>query len=117
MGTGSFLVDPIHQAPVPAQILGLRGFQVVAGEIDNQSGVLFLPVAQQCESEILVHEPIDFEIGVGFKNAGTALFETIVDLRVVVIMAPPRQTELTLCDALGTEPAVAHFAQPPNEGG
>ena len=85
----------------------VRG-QIVAGEVDDHVGAVGLPVSQQRETELLIHEPADFQILFRAGRAGAFRIEAVVERGVVGRVPAPLQAEFAFgedsgCPAIGRE--------------
>lgn len=114
---GAFLVDAVDEAPIAGVLagFGVDGFlgrEVVAGEVDDHFLAALLIIAQQGESEVLVHEPADLLVGFRGADAAAAVDELVVEFFVVRKLRAPQFSEFTLGDELGIGPAFAYAGEP-----
>ena len=116
MRAGSFLVDTVHYAPV-ARLLagcGVGWFacrKIVTCEVDYFFRTVFFPISQQSKTEILIHEPANFEVLLRGADACSAVDKLVIKFVIVLKMGSPEESKFALRDELGIWPAASVAAK------
>lgn len=85
------------------------GWKIVTGKVNVQAVIVLLPVAQDGQSKIGVHEPADFQIWLGTSDASPTLHKLVIQPLVVGVFASPGFTKLSLRHNLLARKALPHI--------